>query len=41
MNDKKAVLQHLERENPEALALARDWDDTARNLIEMQAKIAA
>ncbi|KAG1848749.1 Sas10 C-terminal domain-containing protein [Suillus subalutaceus] len=41
LNDKKAVLQHLERENPEALALARDWDDTARNLIEMQAKIAA
>jgi U3 small nucleolar RNA-associated protein 3 len=40
LNDKKAVLQHLERENPEALALARDWDDTARNLIEMQAKIA-
>ncbi|KAG2342098.1 hypothetical protein BDR05DRAFT_1060409 [Suillus weaverae] len=41
LNDKKAVLQHLERENPEALALARDWDDTAHNLIEMQAKIAA
>ncbi|KAG0694520.1 Sas10 C-terminal domain-containing protein [Suillus ampliporus] len=41
LSDKKAVLQHLERENPEALALARDWDDTARNLIEMQAKIAA
>ncbi|KAG2151380.1 Sas10 C-terminal domain-containing protein [Suillus clintonianus] len=41
LNDKKAVLQHLERENPEALALARDWDDTARNLIEIQAKIAA
>ncbi|KAG1742402.1 Sas10 C-terminal domain-containing protein [Suillus paluster] len=41
LSDKKAVLQHLERENPEALALARDWDDTARSLIEMQAKIAA
>lgn len=41
LNDKKTILQHLERENPEALALARDWDDTARNLIEMQAKIAA
>ncbi|KAG2155848.1 uncharacterized protein EDB93DRAFT_1319706 [Suillus bovinus] len=41
LNDKKSILQHLERENPEALALARDWDDTARNLIEMQAKIAA
>lgn len=41
LTDKKTILQHLERENPEALALARDWDDTARNLIEMQAKIAA
>lgn len=40
-NDKTTILQHLERENPEALALARDWDDTARNLIEIQAKIAA
>ncbi|KAG2057760.1 hypothetical protein BDR06DRAFT_951389 [Suillus hirtellus] len=40
-NDKTTILQHLERENPEALALARDWDDTAHNLIEIQAKIAA
>ncbi|OAX44281.1 hypothetical protein K503DRAFT_706552 [Rhizopogon vinicolor AM-OR11-026] len=39
--DKNAVLQHLEIENPEALALARDWDDTARNLVETQAKVAA
>ena len=38
--DKNVVLRHLEKENPEALALARDWDDTAHNLVEIQAKIA-
>jgi hypothetical protein len=39
--DKSVVLHNLQKENPEALALARDWDDTARNLVEIQAKIAA
>ncbi|THG97284.1 hypothetical protein EW026_g4680 [Hermanssonia centrifuga] len=30
--DKESLLRHLERTNPEALALARDWDDVARTL---------
>ncbi|EGN92133.1 hypothetical protein SERLA73DRAFT_173106 [Serpula lacrymans var. lacrymans S7.3] len=37
--DKKSLIRYLEKENPEALALARDWDDTAWNLVQTQAKI--
>ncbi len=37
--DKESLLRHLERTNPEALALARDWDDVARTLVKTQEKI--
>lgn len=30
--DKPSLLRHLEKTSPEALALARDWDDTAQSL---------
>ena len=38
-SDKSSLLRHLEKNNPEALALARDWDDTVRKLLETQLKI--
>ncbi|KIP02899.1 hypothetical protein PHLGIDRAFT_32022 [Phlebiopsis gigantea 11061_1 CR5-6] len=37
--DKTALLRHLEKTNPEALALAGDWDDAAHLLAKTQAKI--
>ncbi|KAI6030544.1 Sas10 C-terminal domain-containing protein [Pisolithus orientalis] len=39
--DKQSLLRFLERENPETLALARDWDDTAQSLTETEARIEA
>ncbi|KAJ8469637.1 hypothetical protein ONZ51_g8864 [Trametes cubensis] len=38
--DKPSLLRHLEKTNPEALALANDWDDVAHSLVKAQAKIA-
>ncbi|PPQ72293.1 hypothetical protein CVT26_007124 [Gymnopilus dilepis] len=38
--DKQSLLRHLEKTNPEALALARDWDDTARNLERIRLRLA-
>lgn len=38
--DTPSLLRHLEKTNPEALALARDWEDVAHTLTETQAKIA-
>lgn len=38
-SDTPSLLRHLEKNNPEALALARDWDDTIRKLLETQLKI--
>ncbi|KAI0081558.1 hypothetical protein K474DRAFT_1768481 [Panus rudis PR-1116 ss-1] len=38
--DKESILRYLEKTNPESLALARDWDDTAKALVKCQAKIA-
>ncbi|KDR82716.1 hypothetical protein GALMADRAFT_238215 [Galerina marginata CBS 339.88] len=38
--DKKSLLRHLEKTSPEALALARDWDDTAYSLQRTQERIA-
>ncbi|KIM43375.1 hypothetical protein M413DRAFT_444202 [Hebeloma cylindrosporum] len=38
--DKKSRLGHLEKTSPEALALARDWDDTARSLQKTRDRIA-
>ncbi|TFY60160.1 hypothetical protein EVJ58_g5326 [Rhodofomes roseus] len=39
--DKQSLLRHLEKNNPEALALARDWDDTAHKLVETQSRLSA
>lgn len=38
--DKKLLIRHLEKTSPEALALARDWDDTAQSLMRSREKIA-
>lgn len=38
--DKTSLPRYIEKTNPEALALAGDWDDAARALIKTQAKIA-
>ncbi|KAH7885360.1 Sas10 C-terminal domain-containing protein [Phlebopus sp. FC_14] len=38
--DKQSILHRLEKESPETLALARDWDDTTRNLLMVKARIA-
>jgi len=38
--DKKSLLRHLEKTSPEALALARDWDDTIQSLEKAKQKIA-
>ena len=37
--DKQALLRHLEKTNPEALALAHDWEDVAYSVIKSKAKI--
>jgi U3 small nucleolar RNA-associated protein 3 len=34
-----SLLRHLEKNNPEALALAGDWDDSAQNLFTTRAKL--
>ncbi|KIJ64480.1 hypothetical protein HYDPIDRAFT_28421 [Hydnomerulius pinastri MD-312] len=39
--DKQSALRFLEKESPETLALARDWEDTARNLVETKARVDA
>ena len=39
LQDKRALIRHLERTSPETLALARDWDDTAWILMKTQAKV--
>ena len=38
--DKRGLIRHLETTNPEALALARDWDDIAKALVKTQEKVA-
>ncbi|KAI0923237.1 hypothetical protein AcV5_007441 [Taiwanofungus camphoratus] len=38
--DKASLLRHLEKTNPEALALARDWDDVACKLTQAESKLA-
>ncbi|KAF8809583.1 hypothetical protein BYT27DRAFT_7187900 [Phlegmacium glaucopus] len=38
--DKKGLLRHLEKTSPESLALARDWDETARNLQRTRERIS-
>ena len=37
--DKQSLLRHLEKTNPEALALAQDWEDVAYSLVKSKARI--
>ena len=37
--DKESLLRWLEKTNPESLALARDWEDTAEALMKTKAKL--
>jgi len=37
--DKKSLLRHLEKTNPESLALAKDWDGVAHQLHRTRLKI--
>jgi len=37
--DKKDALRHLEKTNPETLALANDWEDIAARVVHTQEKI--
>jgi len=37
--DKKDALRHLEKTNPETLALANDWEDIAAKVVHTQEKI--
>ena len=37
--DKQSLLRHLEKTNPEALALAGDWEDVAYTIVKSKAKI--
>ncbi|KXN88204.1 hypothetical protein AN958_07663 [Leucoagaricus sp. SymC.cos] len=38
--DRRSLIRHLEKTNPEALALARDWDDTVMTLMKTRKRIA-
>ncbi|KII86949.1 hypothetical protein PLICRDRAFT_43637 [Plicaturopsis crispa FD-325 SS-3] len=38
--DKKSLIRHLEKTSPETLSLARDWEETAYNLVKTQQKIS-
>ncbi|KAK7469116.1 something about silencing protein 10 [Stygiomarasmius scandens] len=37
--DKESLLRHLEKTDPESLALARDWTDTAESLVKTREKV--
>ena len=37
--DKNAALRHMEKTNPETLALAYDWEDIATKVVRTQEKI--
>ena len=37
--DKNATLRHMEKTNPETLALAYDWEDIAAKVVRTQEKI--
>ena len=37
--DKQSLLRHLEKTNPESLALAKDWEDVAHQLHRTRLKI--
>lgn len=37
--DKKDTLRHMEKTNPETLALSYDWEDIASKVVRVQEKI--
>ena len=37
--DKATAIRHLEKTNPETLALAREWDDVVRDLMHVQQRL--
>lgn len=37
--DKNSTLRHMEKTNPETLALAYDWEDIAAKVVHTQEKI--
>jgi len=39
LEDPQAIVHHLQMTNPETLALARDWEDVAEDLIRAQQAI--
>jgi U3 small nucleolar RNA-associated protein 3 len=39
-SDRISVLQHLQKTNPEALALALEWDDVVHSIVKTEQKIA-
>ncbi|KAH0831924.1 hypothetical protein J3R83DRAFT_12807 [Lanmaoa asiatica] len=39
--DKQSILRTLEKESPETLALARDWEDTVYSLVEVKSRVDA
>jgi U3 small nucleolar RNA-associated protein 3 len=40
MADPQSLLRSLEKNSPETLALAREWEDIAYNLMAAQVKLA-
>ena len=38
--DKASLLKHLEKTNPEAIALAREWEDVAHDLVKVEKAVA-
>ena len=40
LSDRVSVLQHLQKTNPEALALALEWDDVVHSAMKTERKIA-
>ncbi len=39
-SDNASLIRHFERTDPESLALARDWTDTAQSLVKTKENIA-
>ncbi|KAA1469751.1 hypothetical protein DENSPDRAFT_816924 [Dentipellis sp. KUC8613] len=39
LQDKKAIIRHLQKTSPETLALANDWEDVAQKLVRSQERI--
>lgn len=39
LQDKTAILRHLQKTDPESLALAGDWTDSANSLLKIKIKL--